>query len=118
MSSIEWRDSKKPYIKFCGQDDFLEAQDIDQTIRDSYMAYINTTKPTDLKKNKAGFYICEWKVEDQKNKFTYQATYDDQYLWGIMRTPLREDTKERTEKLVRIEKLLVKLCEFHKISVE
>lgn len=117
MSSIQWRDSAKSFIKFCSADEFLAANDIEEAIRKTYEDYITKTNPTTLEKNAKGFYKCVWSAPDKINKFQYTATYSDQYGFGIMRTPLKEDTQEKNTRLERIEKLLVALCNFHKIDV-
>jgi hypothetical protein len=112
-----WKDSSNPRVKFANGGDFLES-DISENCRKSYEAYIHTEDTTKLEKNKKGYYVTKWSYDDKDKKASYSATYSDDFGWGVMKVPLKESTAEKYSKMDRIEKLLLKLCEYHKINVE
>ena len=112
-----WRPSKNPRVHFTNSQDFFDSSKIPAEAKGLYDKYIKETDPNALEQNDKGYYKTNWKFDDKENKATYSATYDVQYGWGIMKVPLRESGAESRAKLERVEKLLMKLCEFHKIDV-
>jgi hypothetical protein len=104
-----WRDSSKPLIKFTNSTEFLNCSAIPTDGRGLYDKYINETDTTKLEKNDKGYYKTTWSYNDKKNKFTYQATYDDQYGWGVMRVPLKESAAEQKARLDKIDAKLDKI---------
>lgn len=112
-----WRNSKNPRVQFTNSQDFFDSPEIPAEAKGLYDKYIKETDPNALEQNDKGYYKTNWKYDDKENKATYSATYDVQYGWGIMKVPLKDSIADQKARFERMEKLLIKLCEFHKIDV-
>ena len=104
-----WKDSSNPRVKFASDEDFLQSSEITQNCKDSYTAYCNTTEGDKLERNKKGYYITKWTYDDKDKKFTYNATYSDDFRWGVMRVPLKESAAEQKARLDKMDEKLDKI---------
>lgn len=84
-SSI-WRQSGR--VSFASSQDFMNEQSISKNCRDSYEEYILNTKGEELPTNEKGYPITDWSYVDNQNNARYVATWNEQYSWGVMKTPV------------------------------
>ena len=87
-----------PKIAFANINDFVEAPEIDQEIRDSLVQYMRYTDGSKLPKNDKGYPIFEWKKEDAEHKAQYVPTWSERYGWGVMRSPWSPKVPQSTDK--------------------
>ena len=86
-----------PKIAFANINDFVEAPEIDQTIRDSLVEYMRYIEPQKLPKNDKGYPVFEWKREDAEHHAQYVPTWSERYGWGVMRSPWSPKVPKSTD---------------------
>lgn len=86
-----WRQAGR--VSFASSQDFLLDDSISKNCRDSYEKYILKTRGEDLPVNKKGYSITEWDYIDYENNARYVASWNKDFAWSVMKTPIPKEEK-------------------------